>query len=68
MKPLAKSLPTIRCPRCKKGITVTEVLFLSNFTVVVNGTHCGTEITSGEINALELFPCRCADKKGNGHG
>ena len=55
---LSKPLPTIKCPKCGKGIKVTELLFNSNFTIIVNGHCCGYEITSGELNILSLVPSK----------
>lgn len=47
----------IRCPRCRQPMTsYTAVIFLSNFSVVIEGVCCGAEITSGELNILELMP------------
>ena len=34
----------------------TEILFTNQYTVVINGTCCGKQITSGEMNVLELMP------------
>ena len=53
----------LRCPRCRKKMTsFTEILFLDNFTVVVNGICCSAEITSGELNILELLPSKSNEK------
>lgn len=47
----------IRCPTCRKPmIHFTQILFGSNFTVILNGQCCGAEITSGELNIMQLLP------------
>lgn len=51
----------MRCPTCNRPVRFyNEVLFLSDFTMVINGLckatpACGP-ITSGPINLLELVP------------
>jgi hypothetical protein len=53
----------LRCPRCKELMDhFTEILFVSDYTIVVNGTCCNKSITSGPMNVLELFPTNKKDK------
>ena len=49
----------LNCPRCKQPMkTFTSILFIEDYKVIVEGICCGAEITSGEMNVLELFPSK----------
>lgn len=53
-----------RCPVCKELCTAfDEVIFTEDYHIVVNWRHCKRHLTSGEVNALELFPTK--DGKSN---
>lgn len=57
MEPREPQPVSVRCPTCRQVMrNFTEVLFTSNYTVILEGECCGAVITSGELNILALMP------------
>jgi hypothetical protein len=51
----------LHCPTCRQVMVhFTEIIFLDNFKVVVEGVCCGHVVTSGEIDILSLLPLKTA--------